>query len=91
VYAALFPFYLAEKFLTPRCKHSNALLKSINKTNIRTNTGFIYINISFILTNISLIYTFLRGDANYPAQCAEFLGCDAAISEPLRNNFDVCG
>ena len=32
--------------------------KSINKTNIRTNNGFIYINISFILTNISLIYSF---------------------------------
>ena len=32
--------------------------KSINKTNIRTNDGFIYINISFILTNISLIYSF---------------------------------
>jgi hypothetical protein len=64
VYAVLFPFYLAEKFLTPRCKHSNASLKSINKTNIRTNNSYIYINISFILINISLIYTFLCGLTN---------------------------
>ena len=39
-------------------KVPNSSLKSINKSNIRKNNDFIYINISFILINISLIYSF---------------------------------
>ena len=53
-----------KKSVPPRCKISAASLKTINKTNIRTNNGYIYINISFILTNISFIYTFLCGLTN---------------------------
>ena len=52
-------------------KVPNSSLKSINKSNIRKNNDFIYINISFILINISLIYSFLRG-------VEKFLGTDCA-------------
>jgi hypothetical protein len=65
--------------LPPRCKDSNASLKSINKTNIRTNNDYIYINISFILTNISLIYTFLRSVSKYILRSQYFLSGTKAI------------
>ena len=57
--------YRAKKSGPPRCKTSVTSLKTINKTNIRTNNDYIYINISFILANISFIYTFLRSANKY--------------------------
>ena len=49
------------------------MLKSTNKTNIRTNNDFIYMNISFILINISLIYTFCLGVGIFALGMSEFL------------------
>ena len=51
----------------------DASLKTINKTNIRTNNDYIYTNISFILTNISFIYTFLRSVNKYLLRSQYFL------------------
>ena len=65
--------YRTKKSGPPRCKISVASLKTINKTNIRTNNDYIYINISFILTNISLIYTFLRSASKYLLRSQYFL------------------
>ena len=62
-----------KKSVPPRCKIFAASLKTINKTNIRTNNDYIYINISFILTNISFIYTFLRSGGKFALQCQYFL------------------
>ena len=53
-----FHISLSLNFLFLRSRFTATAEKSTNKTNIRTNNGFIYINISFILTNISLIYSF---------------------------------
>ena len=61
-----------ENFLFPQWKSCFTPLKSINKTNIRTNISFIYINISFILTNISLIYSFLRRFGVFLAKYSAF-------------------
>ena len=72
VYACFFSRYplkscfrFAGNFSSLRSFLRTTALKTINKSNIRTNNSFIYINISFILTNISLIYTFLRGGGNF--------------------------
>ena len=70
-----------KKSVPPRCKISAASLKTINKTNIRTNNDYIYINISFILTNISFIYTFLRSANKYLLRSQYFLsGTKATLS-----------
>ena len=71
--------YRTKKSGPPRCKISAASLKTINKTNIRTNNDYIYINISFILTNISLIYTFLRSANKYLLRSQYFLSGMKAI------------
>ena len=64
--------HLGAKRSSPCSLFSGTSLKTINKSNICTNNGFIYINISFILTNISFIYTFLRGGANFLPRCYRF-------------------